>query len=280
MILPGLEYYLFFLNNKSNKAEVNLSLYNVINNAYDAIIEKSSEDIGNITIRLNKVDGLVEMAIKDDGVGMSEETNRHALDPFYTTKGVGQGTGMGLSVVYGIVENYGGHILVETEVGKGSRLHMLFPPITETASPVTDSDKESTMLTIVHGENILVVDDEKSIAMLLKEILSNHGYQPIAVTDSTEALTLFKADPDKFDMLITDQTMPKLTGIELITQLREIRPNLPAILCTGFSDKISDIEAENQNIQFFNKPVDTNMLIQKIALLFSANHEKKVDNLV
>ncbi|MDX2507289.1 MAG: ATP-binding protein [Gammaproteobacteria bacterium] len=222
----------------------------------------------------------IEIAITDTGSGIEPDIIEDIFTPFYTTKGVGQGTGMGLSVVYGIVENYGGHILVEAEVGKGSRLHMLFPPITETASPVTDSDKESTMLTIVHGENILVVDDEKSIAMLLKEILSNHGYQPIAVTDSTEALTLFKADPDKFDMLITDQTMPKLTGIELITQLREIRPNLPAILCTGFSDKISDIEAENQNIQFFNKPVDTNMLIQKIALLFSANHEKKVDNLV
>jgi len=178
---------------------------------------------------------------------------------------------MGLSVVYGIMENHGGHILIESEPGKGTSLCLLFPPIVEDVPLTADIDLDVAESVKGNNENILIVDDEESIAILMEEMLTDYGYQTTITSDSTEALSLFKETPDKFSMLITDQTMPKLTGLELITLLREIKPNLPVILCSGFSDKINEEEAEIKNIHYFNKPVDFAKLNKKIALLLNSD---------
>jgi len=213
----------------------------------------------------------IELVITDTGGGIEPDIIKDIFTPFFTTKEVGKGTGMGLSVVYGIVEKYGGHIQIESEVGKGTTIRMLFPPIADIATQVVDNSSCIIELPSGNGEYILVVDDEKSITSLISEILIQYGYQPVVASDGTEALALFKTSPDKFSVLITDQTMPKLTGIQLITQLREIKRALPAILCTGYSDKISADEAESKNIQYFNKPIDYDRLIQKIALMLNTN---------
>ena len=212
----------------------------------------------------------IELAITDTGSGIAPELIEEIFTPFFTTKEVGKGTGMGLSVVYGIMENHGGHILVESEPGKGTNLCLLFPPITEEVSLTADADNVAEPVK-GNNENILIVDDEESIAILMQEILTDYGYQTTITTDSTEALSLFKTNPDKFAMLITDQTMPKLTGLQLITQIREIKPNLPVILCSGFSDKINGEEAEIKNIHYFNKPVEFGKLNKKVASLLNTD---------
>ena len=118
-------------------------------------------------------------------------------------------------------------------------------------------------------KKILVVDDEVSLGQYMSELLMNHGYDPLLVTDSSEALALFKREPDRFAMLITDYTMPNLTGEELIKSLREIRPQLPVILCTGYSDKFDLKKSQEMNIPFFEKPVDIKTMLLKISELLN-----------
>ena len=213
----------------------------------------------------------IKLTVTDTGSGINANIIGEIFTPFFTTKEVGKGTGMGLSVVYGIMENHGGHILIESEQGKGTSLHLLFPPIIEEVPLTIDTHLDSAESIKGNNENILIVDDEESIAMLMGEMLTDYGYQTTITVDSIEALNLFKTNPDKFSMLITDQTMPRMTGLQLITQIREIQPNLPVILCSGFSDKINKEEAEIKNINYFNKPVDFEKLKKKMALLLNTD---------
>jgi len=214
----------------------------------------------------------IKLSIADTGTGMQPELIDKIFAPFFTTKGTGKGTGMGLSVVHGIVENAGGHILVESTIGEGSCISLLFPPIIEETLQENLTEKTlASYQTTGQGESILVVDDEEAITSLMSEMLSNSNYSPTTINDSSEAYKLFKQKPDKFDMLITDQTMPRLTGIKLITLIRDIRPNLPVILCTGYSDKICEQKAEQQHFHFINKPLNFEKLIYKISQLFEKN---------
>ena len=264
-----------------NPTQLQQMVMNLCINARDAM-----DGQGKLSIRLGWVRGLdtespvshkpikgdwIELTITDTGSGIAADIIEEIFTPFFTTKEVGKGTGMGLSVVYGIMENHGGHILIESEPGKGTNLCLLFPPIAEEASLTVDTDSDITESVIGNNENILIVDDEESITILMEDMLTDYGYQTTITTDSIEALSLFKTNPDKFSMLITDQTMPNLTGLQLITQIREIKPNLPVILCSGFSDKISGKEAEIKKIHYFNKPVDFEKLNKKIALLLKTD---------
>ncbi|MCK5336216.1 MAG: response regulator, partial [Gammaproteobacteria bacterium] len=192
---------------------------------------------------------------------------------FFTTKEVGKGTGMGLSVVYGIMENNGGHILIESEPGTGTSMRLLFPPILEEVSSIVDTGSDTSDVSAANSENILIVDDEESNVLLMNEMLNSFGYQSTITTDSTEALTMFKENPDKFSMLITDQTMPKMTGLQLIEKIQQIKPDLPVILSSGFSDKIAAEETENNNIHYIKKPVDFGKLNNKIAQLLSSGED-------
>lgn len=209
----------------------------------------------------------VELSVTDTGSGMTAEILEHLFEPFYTTKAVGKGTGMGMSVLHGIVSGHGGHSLVETELGKGTTIRLLFPPAVAEAPGMPDSDQSLDVLLHGAGRHILVVDDEPMLAEYISDLLELHGYQPTIKTDSMQALKLFQEEPDKFALLVTDQTMPGLTGLELINQLREIRPEFPVILCSGFSENINAHDAKIMGIRYLAKPVKVDRLLHSAAEL-------------
>lgn len=212
----------------------------------------------------------IELSVSDNGCGMSAETVDHIFEPFYTTKELGKGTGMGMSVLRGIISSHGGHALLETELNKGTTIRLLFPPITDEAAKDMEARSLSAELPGGKGKSLLVLDDEPMITDYLYNLLEPFGYQITIKTDSLEALDLFRQNPDKFSLLVTDQTMPGLTGVELIKQFREIRPDFPAILCTGYSEDISAEDAEKMNICYLNKPVNSKQFLQSITELLAS----------
>jgi len=194
----------------------------------------------------------IRLTISDTGHGMTPEVMSQIFDPFFTTKEKDEGTGLGLSVVHGIVKNCGGTITVYSEPGKGSTFHLYFPII---ESKVEEKHQEYTIIP-PGSERILFVDDEKAINDIIKKILTSLGYTVETRTSSIEALELFKAMPHKFDLVITDMTMPQMTGDVLAQRLMKIRHDLPIILCTGFSEKITKEKAQAIGIKaFLMKPL-------------------------
>ncbi len=173
------------------------------------------------------------ISVRDSGTGMSDATIDKIFDPFFTTKGTGEGTGLGLSVVHGIVENHGGTIEVESELGKGSVFHILLPLVDEMPSTQEEPGDEPTGRE--HGR-ILLVDDEPDIVEAEKAMLERMGYAVVANVNSVEALKVFDRKPQGFDIIITDQTMPDMTGMALAKKIIEKRADVPVILCTGYSE--------------------------------------------
>ncbi len=264
-----------------NPIHLHQILMNLSINARDAM-----QGVGQLNIKLGWAHNLdtesqishkpvkgdwVELSVSDTGSGIESETAKSIFNPFFTTKGVGKGTGMGLSVIYGIMERHRGHILLESEPGKGSTFRMLFPPIVKKQHKLEQDNQGTVELPKGEGSEILIVDDELSLGIFMAELVKASGYKALSITDSTEALALFQNEPNRFSMLISDQTMPVMTGIELIKKLREIRPDLPAILCTGYSDKVDAIMATKMNIVYFEKPVDSKKMLFKIAELLNAD---------
>ena len=195
----------------------------------------------------------LHLVVKDEGVGMDASVLERIFEPYYTTKEPGKGTGLGLSVIHGIVKNHGGFITVESTPGRGSRFHVYLPEIGE----VDEELPSEAGVSMPPGEGrILLVDDEEQIAAMEKQILEKLGYQVTACSGSAEALSIFCARPDHFDLVITDMTMPHMTGDALAQKLREIRPGLPVILCTGYSEMITEEKAVTMGIRkFVLKPV-------------------------
>jgi two-component system cell cycle sensor histidine kinase/response regulator CckA len=188
-----------------------------------------------------------KLTVSDTGHGIKLEVMNQIFDPFFTTKGVDEGTGLGLSVVYGIVKDCGGTITVYSEPDKGTTFNLYFPILKGTAE-----EKTSEYTIIPTGtERILLVDDEKPIVNIITKILSSLGYDVQSRTSSIEALELFKAMPKKFDLVITDMTLPQMSGDALAQELMKIRPDLPVILCTGFSENITKEKAETMGIKVF-----------------------------
>ncbi|MBL0714036.1 MAG: response regulator [Desulfosarcina sp.] len=180
----------------------------------------------------------VELTIRDSGYGIPPEYMDRIFDPYFTSKEKGEGTGLGLAVVHGIVSAHGGAITVESEVGHGTAFHILFPKKNQVAA-AGKMVSVSTPVRQEGTESILFIDDEPALIEIGKEILSSLGYQVKPCTSSNEALTLFKENPQRFDLVITDLTMPKMTGDLLAKELMRIRPELPVILFTGYSDLVS-----------------------------------------
>jgi PAS domain S-box-containing protein len=194
------------------------------------------------------------LTIKDSGHGMSPEIMARIFDPFFSTKIPGEGTGMGLSVVHGIVKAHGGTIEVASELGAGTSFQVYLPRL--------QSDtvlKPRTRPPIARGnERILLVDDEEPVVDMGRQILTHLGYEVIALTSSEKAIELFRQDPSQFDLVITDQTMPRITGIELAREILAICPEMPVILCTGFSDIVTAEEAKREGIrEYVMKPIVT-----------------------
>lgn len=242
---------------------------NLCTNAYHAMLETG----GRIEIKLESVEigyeetvkrvGIqigphLHLAVKDEGVGMDASVLERIFEPYYTTKEPGKGTGLGLSVIHGIVKNHGGFITVESTPGRGSCFHVYLPAIEGVEEDLLGNE---TVSGSAGQERILLVDDEEQITAMEKQILERLGYQVTACSGSAEALSIFTARPDQFDLVITDMTMPHMTGEALAQKILAIRPELPVILCTGYSEMITEEKAMAMGIRkFVLKPVITDEL--------------------
>lgn len=208
------------------------------------------------------------LSVSDTGHGMDKNTLQRIFDPYFTTKEIDKGTGLGLSVIHGIIKDYKGFIRVESTQGKGSTFHVYIPIIHEEPSPVenipmTEQEVEASPLT--GSERILVVDDEKLLVLINKRRLEHVGYTVTAVTDSVEALEKIRAHPDQFDLLITDQTMPKMSGAELTREVLKIKPDMPVIMSTGHSEVFPEERAQEMGIKrYVLKPIQGNELLDAV----------------
>ena len=203
----------------------------------------------------------VALVVEDTGQGMAPEVMDRIFDPFFTTKEMGEGTGMGLSVVHGIVKSYGGKILVESAPGKGARFTILLPRILDPEPQAVEEETD------IRGgtERILFVDDEESIASINKEILERLGYRVTIRTSSLEALALFERDAFGFDLVITDLTMPDMTGDELASRMTSIRADIPVILCTGYGPGVDEERLRRQGIRaLLMKPIVSRQMARSI----------------
>ncbi len=195
----------------------------------------------------------IQLTISDNGEGIDPEIIDRIFDPYFTTKAFGKGTGMGLSIVHGIITNHDGSISVYSEPGKGTTFKVLLPAAKGAPHP------EAPKMEAMPGgdETILFVDDEESNLKIGQNILERLGYRVDTQSDATEALNSVRANVDRYDLIITDMTMPKLTGADLARQVLEIRPDMPIILCTGFSHAIDEARANMIGIrQYVEKPLD------------------------
>ncbi|MBW6486891.1 MAG: PAS domain S-box protein [Syntrophobacterales bacterium] len=251
-------------------------LMNLCTNAYQAMKDKG----GQLEIELLKteaggdiedsIQGLtpgsyVEIIIRDTGTGIDPLIRKRIFDPFFTTKKIGEGTGLGLSVVHGIVRSCGGKITVESRVDEGSAFHVYLPLLAE--NPEASSGELPQPLGEGKGR-ILLVDDEEMLVDMARETLEGYGYTVLAWTDSVQALEAFRAHPEEFDLVVTDQTMPVMTGIELARNIVSIRPDMPIILCTGFIDSTLEEKATAAKIrEVILKPVVIRGLIAKMQEL-------------
>jgi CheY-like chemotaxis protein len=183
------------------------------------------------------------------------------FDPYFTTKGIEEGTGLGLSVVHGIVKNQGGGIQVTSKLGQGSVFRVYLPAIQK-----DPKDLPETAYKIPGGnERILLIDDEEMLVELTKELLTALGYQVEGFNNPVKAVAAFSAEPDRFDLVITDMTMPKMTGDRVAQEILSIRPDMPIILCTGFNQKMSAETALDIGITgYAEKPVDMKTMAEKV----------------
>ena len=217
-------------------------LINIFLNATQAMEEKG----GILRIELNEIDqareelsndakktprSYVQLIVSDTGVGIEKENLARVFDPYFTTKGVGKGSGMGLSVVHGIVHSHNGFIKIDSRQGQGTELRLSFPKIEQRIT------QQTLKQSFIQGgdERILVVDDDPTIVMLLGVILEKLGYIAVTMESSVKALELFRSDPNAFDLVITDYSMPHMTGGDLAEKLLSRFPDLPILLCTGYS---------------------------------------------
>ncbi len=175
----------------------------------------------------------LRLIVSDTGEGMNMHTRERIFDPFFTTKAPGEGTGIGLSVVHGIVKNHGGKIVVRSELGRGSTFELYFPTIEDDE----DTQKDLPLSLPAGNERILLVDDEEMVITVASEMLGCLGYEVVSVRQGPEALEIFRSQPNLFHLVITDQTMPGMTGMDLAKEVLRIRSDIPIILCTGFSNK-------------------------------------------
>lgn len=205
------------------------------------------------------------LTIRDTGQGISPDIIGHIFEPFFTTKDTGEGTGMGLAIVHGIVTNHGGEITVESTLGAGTAFHVYLPRHADLEH--LQISQPASSLPLGRGR-ILFVDDEVALVQVAEGMLMHLGYDVRAVCSSREALNLFQTSPHDFDLVITDMTMPDLTGEALIYELRRLRPDIPVILCTGFSHVMDTTKAQAMGIDaFLLKPLvikDLDLAIRQV----------------
>jgi len=253
---------------------------NLGTNAYQAmerqggILEVALEAVEIADPQVWGVEGLaagsyIRVTVKDSGEGMSPQTMGRIFEPFFTTKGVGGGTGLGLSVVHGIVKDLGGAIKVDSQLGMGTTFEVYLPRyLKQPVAAIREPEPE-----IMGGEgHIMVVDDEPQLLAISQKMLTRLGYQVTAVSDPQAALEIFQAQPEAFDLLLTDLTMPQMTGLELAREVLQLRPDLPIILTTGFDEETAVRRAWELGIRdYLLKPVVLRELAKTVRRVMDDN---------
>ncbi len=218
----------------------------------------------------------IRLEVSDTGCGMDIETRKRIFEPYYTTKGPEAGTGLGLAVVHGIVKSHNGQINVYSEPNQGTTIHIYFPLIEEDAVDATI--RESGETTKGGNERILFADDEDANITSTVAYLSDYGYQVTSFSNGVEALNEFKKNPDQFDLLITDMSMPYITGAELAQNVLEVRPDIPIILCTGHSEIINRDKAIAIGIsEYCEKPMTMNFMLRTVRRVLD-EYNAKIDD--
>ena len=233
-------------------------IYQVVMNLCTNAAHALPENGGVIEVGVEKVDIVqeqrgyktnikkyIKLSVHDTGQGMTPQVLERIFEPYFTTKAIGQGTGLGLAMVHSIVQSYGGDITVLSQPGEGTTFQVFFP----LASWQEVEEPEFPAPIPTGAERLLLVDDEADIVAAAKIMLEQIGYTVQGFTDSQEALTTFTASPEAFDLVITDQTMPHFLGAELAKEILKLRPNIPVILCTGYSEAITPEKAKAAGIR-------------------------------
>jgi CheY-like chemotaxis protein/two-component sensor histidine kinase len=244
------------MNLATNAAHAMETKGGILTIALDEVPRSLNPDPAN---PMNDAGPFLQLTVADTGQGIDESLQERIFDPYFTTKGKGKGTGMGLSVVHGIVKNCGGDIQVESAAGQGA-IFRIYLPAQEVPGVTTEPDDRASPAG-GNQETILVVDDEPQIAHVLQLMLESLGYRVVAYTSSQEALQRFEKTPHSFDLIITDMTMPNLTGEELSQAVLRRAPDMPIVLCTGFNENINEERARQLGIRrFIYKPIVRNTL--------------------
>lgn len=272
-----------------NPTELHQIVMNLVINARDAMVEHGCLDlrlsglveaaelcvfckrVKNNALCQGDISGeYVSLSVTDTGCGISQENIKSIFDPFFTTKGVGKGSGLGLSVIYGIVRRSDGCIVVDSHPGNGSTFQVLLPAASNVAVDLPTDTASLPAISGGNGARILVVDDEPALVHYLADLLEGQNYAVDIYTDSVEALNYFRDNPQGIDAVITDQTMPNKSGIEIAGDMLALRPDLPVFLCSGYSDSIDENTQLLGIRRFFNKPVSATELL--IALNEEITH--------
>ncbi len=247
---------------ETDEAHIHQIVMNLCTNARHAmsetgsILEVTLEKVETPAIKENSTASStpgIRLRVRDNGCGISQEIQPQIFDPFFTTKPVGQGTGMGLAVVHGIVSEHGGSVAVTSEAGTGTTVDVYLPTTSATATSQVSSSNADDELN--KPARILLVDDEEALADSSHWLLIALGHTPTTFTDSVAALAAFRADPQAFDLVISDQAMPRLSGLELTAQIHKIRHDIPIVLASGYSEMVSEDSANDHGLSgYLAKP--------------------------
>jgi CheY-like chemotaxis protein len=212
----------------------------------------------------------IRLVVSDTGPGIPPTVLERMFDPFFTTKGVGEGTGLGLSLVHAIVADLGGTIDVATKVGEGTIFAIWLPIAGRAARPTAETVREVPR---GNGEVVMIVDDERALVMFAEETLAELGYEPTGFDSSVAALRTFSADPHRFDLVLTDETMPDLSGTELAREIRRLRSDIPIILMSGFSGERLTERAHAAGVSdVLRKPLVSRDIAEPLARALAARH--------
>jgi PAS domain S-box-containing protein len=250
-----------------NRTQLERVILNLVVNARDAIAEIGRIEIATQVVDLDEGSALASqvergsyaaLSVSDTGSGIEPEARQHLFDPFFTTKEQGEGTGLGLSIVYGLVEQFAGAIVVESEPGQGATFTVYVPSAVAEAASVEPAPVGEAQRARGGAETVLVVEDEAALRSLIRLILSEAGYRVLTAADGEEALGLVSRDEPTIDLVLTDSIMPRLSGSELVRRLRVIRPQTRVIQMTGYSDLVFGHD------EFIAKPFETDALLRRI----------------
>jgi signal transduction histidine kinase/CheY-like chemotaxis protein len=260
----------------ADPTQIHQVIMNLCTNAYQAMLEQG----GVMTVTLTEMTiepaakgngtqlppgRYVHLTVSDNGCGMDQETQCKIFDPYFTTKEQGKGTGLGLAVVHGIVESHQGRITVHSEPGLGATFHVYLPVLLREA--MADSVAAAPVMVMAQGHGrVMVVDDELSLRELISKVLSQAGYQVTTFTNGSEAWQTLEQSPKAWDLLVTDQTMPEMTGDQLVVKALALRPDLPIILCSGYSATLDPEQIKKAGVfACLEKPLDIHALLTQAA---------------